>query len=46
VMCASGATVTCVDTTDDPNNCGMCGKVCTTPEESGAPSCQLGFCFP
>jgi hypothetical protein len=46
VMCPSGATVTCVDTTDDPNNCGMCGKVCTVPAEGGTPTCFVGVCIP
>jgi hypothetical protein len=33
----------CVDTQQDPLNCGTCGNVCTTSYASGS-GCRFGFC--
>jgi hypothetical protein len=33
---------TCVNTTADVNNCGGCGRVCSTP--NGSPACTVGAC--
>ena len=32
----------CVDTSSDPNNCGVCGKVCSSTH--GTASCKSGTC--
>jgi len=53
IVCNSGYTncagpygdVTCVNTGNDPNNCGSCGRVCMAPA-NGTVTCSDGQCIP
>jgi hypothetical protein len=44
-VCSTGAgAVYCPNLTNDPNNCGACGNVCTTGYRSAAAACVNGTC--
>ena len=45
-LCTTGTVSACVDTQNDPNNCGTCGMVCPGPNnDSGPPEvCSQGQC--
>ena len=43
VVCGTGGSEVCVDTSTDPNNCGGCGTVCPT-EANSTPACTGSTC--
>lgn len=45
-FCASDGGMVCVDDSDDPRNCGGCGRVCPACCDGSLQPCRQGQCNP